>query len=145
MQSAPHVDIWMIQLAKYQQWADKGHDYDGNLFTMQDFENWVNQWVKWIRSANPESEIWAQLGIGNYDPIAGKCQEPQPAEYILNYRQALAAAGIDGVWAMPSQPCQPCPPSPPPGFLCSADPQDHEYYRQSLANFQQAIESACWR
>lgn len=144
-QIAPHVDIWMIQLAKYQLWADSGHDEGGNPYTMQDFANWVSQWVQWIRSTNPDIKIWSQLGIGKYDPIAGVCLEPQPAEYLLNYRETLAGAGIDGVWVMPSQPCQPCPASPQPGFPCSTDPQDNEYYRQSLANFQEAIEIACQR
>lgn len=140
---APHVDIWMIQLAKYQIWTEKGHDNLGNPYGMEDFENWITWWVTQIKSANPETKVWTQLGIGKFDPILKECLPPQPVENILDFREALISAGVDGVWVVPSQTCQPCPPEPPPGFICSTDPQDNEYYLQSLVVFQQAIEIAC--
>jgi hypothetical protein len=142
-QVAPHVDIWMIQVAKYQSWVDIGHDYDGSPYAMDDFKDWITKWVSWIKTANPNARVWTQMGIGRWDPIQQACLPPQPPEYILEFRQVLHEAGVDGVWVMPSQSCQPCPPSPPPGFLCSDDPQDNEYYQQSLAVFQEAIEMAC--
>ncbi|NIN94829.1 MAG: hypothetical protein GTO49_07580 [Anaerolineae bacterium] len=142
-QVAPHVDIWIVQLGKYQPWVDRGYDDNGNPYSMDDLRNWVTQWVSWIKAANPSTEVWTQLGIGVVDPIQDECLPPQPAEYILEFREALISAGVDGVWVMPSQPCMPCPPSPSPGFICSTDPQDNEYYRQSLARLQSAIEIAC--
>jgi hypothetical protein len=140
---APHVDIWMIQVAKYQNWVDLGRDEDGNPFTLVDFSGWIAEWVFWIKSANPEALVWTQLGIGKWDPLQQSCLPPQPPEYILEYRQVLAEAGVDGIWVMPSQPCMPCPPSAPPDFICSTDPQDNEYYQQSLFALQQAIQMAC--
>jgi len=142
-QVAPHVDLWMVQLGKYQPWVDSGHDDQGDPYTMDDFGDWIGLWVSWIKTANPNARVWAQLGIGERDPIQDVCLPPQPPEYILEFREVLISAGVDGVWVMPLQPCQPCPPSPPPGFPCSTDPQDNEYYQQSLAVFQQAIEIAC--
>jgi hypothetical protein len=142
---APHVDIWMIQLAKYQNWVDIGHDEDGNPYTLSDFSRWVARWVSWIKGANPNALVWTQLGIGEWDPLQHACVPPQLPEYILEYREALAGAGVDGVWVMPSQPCMPCPEDAPPDFICSTDPQDNEYYRQSLATLQQAVEMACGR
>jgi hypothetical protein len=140
---APHVDIWMIQVAKYQNWVDLGRDSEGNPYTLADFSGWVAKWVLWIRSVNPDALVWTQLGIGRWDPLQQRCLPPQPPEYILEYREALVDAGVDGIWVMPSQPCMPCPPSAPPGFICSTDPQDNEYFQQSLGTFQQAIEMAC--
>jgi hypothetical protein len=140
---APHVDIWMIQVAKYQNWVDLGKDEAGNPYTLADFAGWIGEWVSWIKTANPSALVWTQLGIGKWDPLHQRCLPPQPPEYILEYREVLAQAGVDGVWVMPSQPCMPCPPSSPPDFVCSTDPQDHEYYFQSLATFQQAIQMAC--
>jgi hypothetical protein len=140
---APHVDIWMIQLAKYQNWVDTGRDEDGNPYTLTDFSKWITQWVSWIKGANPYALVWTQLGIGEWDPLRQVCLPPQTPEYILEYRETLAEAGVDGVWIMPSQPCMPCPPNAPPDFICSAEPQDTEYYFQSLATFQQAVEMAC--
>jgi hypothetical protein len=140
---APHVDIWVVQLGKYQPWVDGGHDDQGNPYTMDDFGAWIARWVSWIKTANPATKVWTQLGIGLRDPIQDVCLPPQPPEYILGFRETLIAAGVDGVWVMPAQPCQPCPPSPPPGFLCSTDPQDNEYYQQSLVTFREAIEMAC--
>jgi hypothetical protein len=142
-QVAPHVDIWMVQLGKYQPWVDWGHDDEGNPYTMDDFRDWISRWVSWIKSGNPSAAVWTQLGIGNVDPIQDVCLPPQPPEYILEFREALISAGVDGVWVMPSQPCMPCPPSTSPGFICSTDPQDNEYYRQSLASFQQAMDLVC--
>lgn len=129
---SPHVDVWMIQLAKYQRWTDAGHDEFGNPFTMDDFVNWVSWWVSIIKQANPKAEVWTQLGIGVYDPIQQSCAPPQPPAYILQYREGLIEAGVDGVFVMPSQPCQD-----------SSDPQDHEYYLQSLSSLQQALNLAC--
>jgi hypothetical protein len=140
---APHVDVWMIQLAKYQTWADGGRDEEGDPYTMADFGEWIAAWVSWIKVANPNAQVWTQLGIGRYDPIKRVCLPPQPPEYILDYREVLARAGVDGVWVMPSQSCMPCPPTPSPDFICSRDPQDNQYYRESLATFQLAIEIAC--
>ncbi|NLF11574.1 MAG: hypothetical protein GX597_07280 [Anaerolineaceae bacterium] len=140
---APHVDVWMIQLAKYQLWTDAGRDEAGNPYTLADFTAWITAWVSWIKGANPEARVWTQLGIGKWDAMAKVCLPPQPPEYILEYREALASAGVDGVWVIPSQPCMPCPPDPPPEFLCSTDPRDNEYYSRSLAVFQQAIDMAC--
>jgi hypothetical protein len=142
-QVAPHVDLWMVQLGKYQPWVDWGHDDEGNPYTMDDFAEWIGKWVSWIKTANPDVRVWTQLGIGERDPIEDVCLPPQPPEYILEFREVLTNAGVDGVWVMPAQPCQPCPPSPPPGFPCSIDPQDNEYYQESLVAFQQAIEMAC--
>jgi hypothetical protein len=133
----------MVQLGKYQPWVDAGHDENGDPYTMADFERWIAKWVSWVKTANPDARVWTQLGIGRVDPLQGICLPPQPPEYLLEFRLALIRAGVDGVWVMPSQPCMPCPPSPPPGFPCSTDPQDNEYYRQSLLVFQQAIELAC--
>jgi hypothetical protein len=130
-QVAPHVDIWMIQLAKYQTAADEGRDYDGNPYSIADFENWISNWVAWIKSSNQDTAVWVQLGIGQNVPGQG-CQPPQPSEYILEYREILIKAGVDGVFVMPSMPCQ-----------YSEDPQDHEYYLQSLATFSEAIQLAC--
>ncbi len=129
---APHVDIWIIQLAKYQLWVDGGHDQDGNPFTTGDYMGWVGWWVSQVKNANPDAKVWTQLGIGRYDPIRRVCLPPQPPEYILEHREMLVLSGVDGVWVMPSMPCQ-----------LSTDPQDHEYYLQSLATFQEAIEMAC--
>lgn len=140
---APHVDIWAIQLGKYQPITDRGQDYQGNPFTMVDFEAWITKWVNWIKTANPNAKVWTQMGVGSVDPISKKCGEPQPLDYFVEYRDVLARAGVDGIWGMPGQPCQPCPPNPSPGFICSTDPQDHEYYRQSLERFQELIGQAC--
>jgi hypothetical protein len=140
---APHVDVWMVQLAKYQTWVDGGKDEGGAPYTWADFSAWIAGWVSWIRSANPEALVWTQLGIGRWDPLDGRCLEPQPPEYLLTYREVLADAGVDGLWVMPSQSCMPCPPDAPPGFVCSNDPQDNDHYHQSLGVFQQAIELAC--
>jgi hypothetical protein len=140
---APHVDIWMIQLAKYQTWADGGRDEEGDPYTMADFGEWIAEWVSWIRTANPDAQVWTQLGIGRYDPLKRACLPPQPPEYILEYREVLARAGVDGVWIMPSQSCMPCPPTPSPGFICSTDPLDNSMYQEALYTFRQAIEIAC--
>jgi hypothetical protein len=129
---APHVDIWMIQLAKYQRWVDGGHDDDGNPFTTDDYINWVRWWVTKIKSANPDAKVWTQLGIGVYDPKQDACLPSQEPSYIVAHRNALMRAGVDGVFVMPSQPCQ-----------NSIDYQDHQYYLQSLDIFQQSIEQAC--
>jgi len=142
-QVAPHVDIWVVQLGKYQPWVDAGHDDQGNPYTMDDFRYWIAEWVSWIKAGNSDTRVWTQLGIGQRDPIEDVCLPPQPPEYILNFRETLVDAGVDGIWVMPAQPCQPCPPSPPPDLPCSTDPQDLEYYQQSLATLQQAIEMAC--
>jgi hypothetical protein len=140
---APHVDVWMVQLAKYQSWVDAGKDEDGDPYTWADFRAWIGGWVSWIKTANPDAQVWTQLGIGRWDPLAGRCLEPQPPEYLLDFREVLTDAGVDGVWVMPSQSCMPCPPEAPPGFVCSSDPQDNDYYRQSLGVFQQAMELVC--
>ncbi len=140
---APHVDVWMIQLAKYQAWADAGRDDDGNPYTLADFKGWIAGWVSWIKTTNPDAQVWTQLGIGRFAPLQQACLPPQPPEYILEYREVLAQAGVDGVWVMPSQSCMPCPPVAQPGFICSTDPQDNAYYHQALAIFKQAIEIAC--
>jgi hypothetical protein len=129
---SPHVDIWMIQLAQYQRWTDAGRDDSGNPYTMGDIVNWVDWWVSHIKAANPEAKVWTQLGIGVYDPIQKSCMAPQPPTYILEYREGLIEAGVDGVFVMPSQPCQ-----------NSNDSQDHEYYLESLSSLQQAIQLAC--
>lgn len=129
---SPYVDIWMIQLAKYQRWADAGRDDFGNPFTMLDFTQKVRWWVMQIQSANPHSKVWTQLGVGVYDPIEQACFPPQPSQYILTYRAALSEAGVNGVFAMPSQPCQ-----------LSSDPQDREYYLQTLEVIKESIELAC--
>ncbi|RPI88192.1 MAG: hypothetical protein EHM41_02210 [Chloroflexi bacterium] len=126
---APYVDIWVIQLAKYQRWTDAGRDDEGNPYSMDDFSSWVSWWVKQIKAGNPGSEVWTQLGIGAYDPIIKDCLSPQPPEYILTYREALTKSGVNGIYVMPSQPCQ-----------NSDDPEDHEYYLQSLSMYQQAIQ-----
>lgn len=126
---ASHVDIWVIQLAKYQHWNDAGRDDEGNPYSIDDFSSWVSWWVKQIKAGNPSSEVWTQLGIGAYDPIIKDCLSPQPPEYILTYREALTRSGVDGIYVMPSQPCQ-----------NSDDPEDHEYYLQSLSMYQQAIQ-----
>jgi hypothetical protein len=131
-QVAPHVDVWVVQLAKYQLWADGGHDEDGNDFTMDDFIAWIGWWNTQIKTANPNAEVWTQLGIGVFDPILKACLPPQPPEYILEYREALIKAGVDGIFVMPSQSCQ-----------NSENPQDHEYYLQSLDVFKQAMTIAC--
>lgn len=130
-QVAPHVDIWIIQLAKYQTAADNGKDYDGNLYTIEDFEVWITNWIRWIKGSNQNTKVWVQLGIGQSSPNQ-VCQPPQPPEYILEYREILIRAGVDGVFVMPSMPCQ-----------YSDDPQEHEYYLQSLATFDAAIQLAC--
>jgi hypothetical protein len=140
---APHVDVWMVQLGYRQTWADVGHDAQGQPYTRDDLVAWVAQWVNWVKSANPGAQVWTQMGIGERDPISGKCLPPQPPEYIVELDQALSKAGVNGVWVMPAQPCQPCPPSPSPRFLCSDDPQDNEYYQQSLLALQQAVDVAC--
>jgi len=140
---APHVDVWVIQIAKYQNWVDLGHDEDGEPYTLADLAAWVAGWVSWIKGANPEARVWTQMGIGKWDPMLQVCLPPQPPEYILEYREALATAGVAGLWMMPAQPCMPCPPDPAPGFLCSTDTQDNEYYRLSLVAFQQAMDMAC--
>lgn len=129
---APHVDVWMVQLAKYQLFADGGHDGEGNDFTMEDFINWIGWWVDQVKTANPQAEVWTQLGIGVFDPLQKACLPPQPPEYLLEYREALIKAGVAGIFVMPSQSCQ-----------LSEDPQDHEYYLQSLDVFKQAMELAC--
>lgn len=129
---APHIDIWMIQVAKYQRWTDGGHDDEGNPYTMADFSAWAKWWVTSIKSANPEAKVWTQLGIGVYDPMQDACLPSQEPAYIIAYRNALMKAGVDGIFVMPSQPCQ-----------NSLDSLDHEYYLQSLHTFQQSIESAC--
>jgi hypothetical protein len=129
---APHVDVWMVQLAKYQLYADGGHDQEGNDFSMQDFIDWIGWWNSQVKTANPQARVWTQLGIGIFDPIQKECLPPQPPEYLLNYREALIKAGVDGVFVMPSQSCQ-----------LSPDPQDHEYYLQSLDVFRQAMDIVC--
>lgn len=129
---APHVDIWMIQLAKYQRWTDWGHDDAGNSYSMDNFTEWVNWWVTQIKTANPHAEVWTQLGVGVFDPIEKVCKPPQQPGYLLKYRAALIEAGVDGIFVMPSQSCQE-----------SNDPQDHEYYLQSLYTFQQSLQLAC--
>jgi hypothetical protein len=139
---APHVDVWLIQVAKYQKWVDLGRDDEGNPYTLADFQDWIARWVSWIQTANPQVKVWTQMGIGKWDPLQGACLPPQPPEYILAYREALIDAGVEGLWVMPSQPCMPCPP-PPSDVPCSTDPQDNEYYLQSLATFQDAIDLAC--
>lgn len=129
---SPYVDIWMIQLAKYQRWTDAGHDDFGNPFTIEDFSQWVKWWVAQIKRGNPETKVWVQLGIGVFDPILDRCLEPQPPEYILNYQQTLTNAGIDGVFVVPAQPCQ-----------TSTDPIDRENYQKTLDVYQEAISRAC--
>jgi hypothetical protein len=147
---APNVDIWMIQLAKYQTLVDRGSDFDGNPFTIDDFRAWLSQWVSWIKGANPNAQVWTQLGYGITDPMADypnepNCSAPQEPEYLLNFREALIDAGVDGVWVMPAQPCQPCPPGEDGtgGFPCSILNEDHNFYQQTLDNFQTAIGMAC--
>jgi hypothetical protein len=129
---SPHIDIWMIQLAQYQRWTDAERDDTGNPYSMQDFINWLTWWVTQIKTANPSAKVWTQLGIGKYDPIQKVCLPPQPPEYILDYREGLIKAGVDGLFIMPSQPCQ-----------MSDDPQDREYYLQSLFTIQTALDIAC--
>jgi hypothetical protein len=129
---SPYVDIWMIQLAKYQRWTDAGRDDQGNPFTKEDFNSWIAWWVSQVKTANPDAKVWTQLGIGRHDPINKVCLPPQPIEYLLEYRESLVKAGVDGVFVAPSQPC-----------LGSQDPQDREYYLQTLEVAQQAIEFAC--
>jgi hypothetical protein len=131
-QVAPHVDVWVIQLAKYQRWVDAGRDDDGNPYTIDDMESWIGWWVSQVETANPDAQVWTQLGIGKYDPVEQACQPPQPPTYILEYREALYRAGVRGVWVMPSMPCQ-----------YSLDPQDRAYYVQTLETLQEAIHLAC--
>lgn len=131
-QVAPNVDIWMVQLAKYQRWTDGGRDDKGNEFNIEDFIEWINWWNTQIKTANPDAKVWSQLGIGKFDPILNVCLPPQPPEYILNYRESLIQAGIDGTFVMPSQSCQ-----------NSANPQDRAYYLESLEMLKQAMMAAC--
>jgi hypothetical protein len=131
-QVAPHVDVWVVQLAKYQAFVDHGRDLEGDPYTMDDFEAWIDWWVATIKTANRNAEVWTQLGVGRFDPLERKCQPPQTPEYVLEYRTTLLKAGVDNVWVMPGQPCQ-----------LSEDPQDHEYYLQSLVTFQDAMRLAC--
>lgn len=137
---APYVDIWTVQLAKYQLITDRGTDYNGNTFGMNEFKTWMSKWVNWIKTANPNAQVWTQLGAGVLDYTQGNCSAPQPPEYILTWREALIESGVDLVWVMPGQSCQPCPPSPPPGFTCSSDPQDNEFYLQQLEAIRDAID-----
>jgi hypothetical protein len=128
---APHVDVWMIQAAKYQIATDNRKDFSGNPYSIEDFENWIQSWVEWIKKSNHDAAVWVQLGVGGRYPGAG-CKPPQPPEYILEYREILIRAGVDGIFVMPSMTCQ-----------NSEDPQDHEYYLQSLEVFKEVIEMAC--
>jgi hypothetical protein len=125
---APHADGWMLNVAKYQL------DVAGGLMTMEEFQAWASVWVQWLKAenANPAIKVWAIVGVGSWDPLNKVCLPPPPPEYILEYREALAAAGVDGIIAMPSLTCQ-----------NSNNPADREAYLQSLANFEQAIHLAC--
>ena len=140
---APHVEGWMIQLGKYQPMVDRGKDFDGNPYSWKDFDAWINKWVEWIKTANPQVEVWTQLGIGERDVLEGKCLAPEPPEYLVEWTGHLVRAGVDGIFFMPSQTCQPCPANPQPDFICSDDSRDNYYYEQSLKTIESAIGLMC--
>jgi hypothetical protein len=125
---APYADGWMLNVAKYQ------FEVDGDKMTMDEFQAWAAEWVGWLKAdnANPDIKVWAIMGIASWDPLNNICLPPPPPEYILEYREALAAAGVDGIVAMPSLTCQ-----------NSSNPADREAYLQSLYNYEQAIHMAC--
>ncbi len=133
---AQQVDMWGIQLGSRQEDVDEGR------MSVDDFKNWLSQWVNWIKTGNSGVKIIVQMGIGERDPINNVCLPPQSAEYILEWRQRMVDL-IDGIIIMPAQPCQPCPPNPSPGFPCSNDPMDNQYYRESLQVAKQAVTMVC--
>jgi len=126
-QVAPHVDVWVVQLAKYQGLADMGLP----RYTMADFTDWIGWWAATVKSANPEAQVWVQLGTGKDNPFSVGCTPPAGVPYLLAYRDLLGGVGIDAIHAMPSQLCQ-----------MSTDPVQHEWYLQHLEAIRDAIEAS---
>jgi hypothetical protein len=95
---APYGDVWVIQAADEFWRLD-----DGTVRPIlsqrvyppgEEFRAQVERWVKWIRSANPDIEIWIQLGMQR---IGVEGENYPSADLLLKYREFIADL-VDGIY-----------------------------------------------
>lgn len=98
---APYGDIWLIQAADEYWLLD---DYTVRPILSQrvyppgeEFRAEVQRWVGWIKSANPNIQIWIQLGMQRIG-VPGE-NEPS-ADLLLAYRDSIADL-VDGIYITP--------------------------------------------
>jgi hypothetical protein len=104
---APYGHRWLIQAAdEYNNPNDPNYGHYGPILSQRHFvpgPEWrteVEKWTQWIRSANPNIEIWIQLALHRI----GLSESNQPsAELALQYREWLinpsyGPALVDGVY-----------------------------------------------
>jgi hypothetical protein len=98
---APHADVWLIQAADEFWRLD-----DGTVRPIlsqrvyppgPEFRAEVQRWVGWLRTANPDVEIWVQLAMQRIG-VPG-ATEPS-ADLVLAYRESIVDL-VDGVYLMP--------------------------------------------
>jgi hypothetical protein len=98
---APYGDIWMIQAADEYWRLD-----DGTIRPIlsqrvyppgEEFRAQVEKWVRWIRAANPEIQIWIQLGLQRI----GVDGENEPSsDLVMEYRKSILDL-VDGIYLTP--------------------------------------------
>jgi hypothetical protein len=98
---APYGDVWMIQAAD-EYWRMEDNTVRPILSQRvyppgEEFRAEVEKWVNWITAANPEIEIWIQLGLQRIG-IEGE-NEPS-AKLLLEYRESIADL-VNGVYITP--------------------------------------------
>ncbi len=107
---APFGDIWLIQAAD--EYNDPYHnpDHPDPILSQRHFPpgpEWraeVENWVNWIKAANPDIEIWIQLALHRIPAGAPPWEDNYPsAELLLEYREwlvdpAYGSPLVDGVY-----------------------------------------------
>jgi hypothetical protein len=98
---APYGDVWMIQAAD-EYWRLEDNTIRPILSQRvyppgDEFRAQVERWVNWIKAANPDIEIWIQLGLQRI----GVPDENYPsADLLLEYRASISDL-VDGVFMTP--------------------------------------------
>ncbi|HSJ54462.1 MAG TPA: hypothetical protein VLC52_12040, partial [Anaerolineae bacterium] len=93
---APYGDLWLIQAADEYNDPYYNPDNPEPILSQRHFPpgpEWraeAEKWVTWIRSANPEIEIWIQLALHRIPAGAPPWEDDYPsAELALEYREWL--------------------------------------------------------
>jgi hypothetical protein len=107
---APYGDIWLIQAADEYNDSYPNLEHPDPILSQRHFPpgpDWraeVERWVNWIRTANPDIEIWIQLALHRIPAGPPPWEDNYPsAELLLEYREWLVNPRygpplVDGVY-----------------------------------------------
>jgi len=107
---APHGDAWLIQAADEYNNPYSNPEHPDPILSQRHYPpgpEWraaVEEWVTWIKAANPDIEIWIQLALHRIPAGPPPWEDNYPsAELVLEYREWLVnpAHGpplVDGVY-----------------------------------------------